>query len=45
MKSDSQFQLDVLAELTWDTSIDARHIGVSVDSGVVSLLGNMSNLG
>jgi osmotically-inducible protein OsmY len=44
MKSDLQLQLDVLAELTWDPSIDARHIGVSVDSGVVSLTGNMNNL-
>jgi osmotically-inducible protein OsmY len=44
MKSDLQLQLDVLAQLTWDPSIDARHIGVSVDSGVVSLKGNMKNL-
>jgi osmotically-inducible protein OsmY len=44
MKSDLQLQLDVLAELTWDPSIDARHIGVSVDSGVVSLTGNVNNL-
>jgi osmotically-inducible protein OsmY len=44
MKSDLQLQLDVLAELTWDSSIDARHIGVSVDSGVVTLSGNVTNL-
>ncbi|MBC7750195.1 MAG: BON domain-containing protein [Candidatus Saccharibacteria bacterium] len=44
MKSDLQLQLDVLAELTWDPSVDARHIGVSVDSGIVSLSGNFDNL-
>jgi hypothetical protein len=30
----------VLAELAWDPSVDASHIGVAVEKGVVTLLGD-----
>lgn len=39
MKSDSQLQHDVMAELEWDPIIDHADIGVSVVDGVVSLNG------
>ena len=37
MKTDSGLQRDVLAELTWEPSVQAQHIGVSVKGGVVTL--------
>jgi len=37
MKTDSQLQLDVIAELKWEPSIDAARIGVVVKDGVVTL--------
>ena len=39
MKTDSQLQRDVMAELEWDPSIDHADIGVSVIDGVVALNG------
>ncbi len=39
MKSDSQLQQDVLAELRWDPSISEEEIGVAVKEGVVTLTG------
>jgi osmotically-inducible protein OsmY len=39
MKTDSQLQNDVMAELTWEPSITANEIGVSVADGVVTLTG------
>ncbi|MFO0416092.1 MAG: BON domain-containing protein [Pseudomonadota bacterium] len=39
MKSDKQLQKDVMDDLTWDPSIDASKIGVSVVNGVVTLTG------
>lgn len=39
MKTDSELQRDVLAELEWEPSIDAADIGVAVVDGVVSLNG------
>jgi osmotically-inducible protein OsmY len=39
MKSDSQLQRDVIAELEWDPSLDHEAIGVSVAAGVVALNG------
>lgn len=39
----STLQHDVLAELEWDPSIDATKIGVTADSGVVSLSGHVSS--
>lgn len=39
LKTDSQLQLDVLEELKWEPGIHHEKIGVSVDSGVVTLTG------
>ena len=41
MKTDSDLQRDVLAELTWEPSVQAQHIGVSVKDGVVTLSGDV----
>jgi osmotically-inducible protein OsmY len=43
MKSDIQIQHDVLAELAWEPSIDASHIGVEVKDGVVTLDGHVAS--
>ena len=43
MKTDSQLQADVLSELKWWPSIDAAHIGVTAQDGVVSLTGQVAN--
>ncbi len=39
MKTDSQLQHDVMAELAWEPSVDHADIGVSVNDGVVTLSG------
>jgi osmotically-inducible protein OsmY len=39
----STLQHDVLSELEWDPSIDATQIGVTADSGVVTLTGHVSS--
>jgi osmotically-inducible protein OsmY len=41
MKTDTQLRKDVLAELEWDPSINANHVGVSVADGVVLLTGRL----
>ena len=41
MKTDSQLQHDVLAELKWEPSINATEIGVAVRNGVVTLSGHV----
>jgi osmotically-inducible protein OsmY len=41
MKTDKQLQEDVLAELAWESSVNAAHIGVEVDQGVVTLSGHV----
>lgn len=41
MKTDTQLQLDVLAELQWEPSIHAAGIGVEVSDGVVTLDGSV----
>ena len=41
MKTDSQLQRDVIAELNWEPSVDARQIGVEVSEGVVKLSGHV----
>ena len=41
MKTDSQLQQDVLAELKWEPSINAAEIGVEVKNGVVTLAGHV----
>jgi osmotically-inducible protein OsmY len=43
MKSDTQLQRDVLAELAWEPSINAAHIGVEVQGGVVTLAGHVDS--
>ncbi len=45
MKSDTQLQHDVMAELKWEPSIDATHIGVTADQGVVTLSGHVASFG
>jgi osmotically-inducible protein OsmY len=41
MKTDTQLQNDVMAELKWDPSINANQIGVEVNGGVVTLFGHV----
>lgn len=43
MKTDSQLQQDVSAELQWEPSICAAHIGVEVKDGVVILAGQVDS--
>lgn len=40
--SDAALKQDVLDELDFEPSIDAAHIGVAVDHGVVTLTGHVS---
>jgi osmotically-inducible protein OsmY len=42
MKTDSQLQRDVTAELAWEPSVHATQIGVEVRDGVVTLAGNVA---
>ena len=44
MKTDKQLQKDVMAELSWEPSINAAHIGVEVENGVVTLSGHVDKL-
>lgn len=41
MKTDAQIQLDVIAELKWEPSVQATQIGVEVKDGVVTLAGHV----
>lgn len=41
MKTDTQLQADVLAELKWEPSVNATGIGVQVKDGVVTLSGHV----
>ena len=43
MKTDTQVQHDVLAELKWEPSVNAAHIGVEVNDGIVTLAGHVSS--
>jgi osmotically-inducible protein OsmY len=43
MKTDKQIQQDVIAELGWEPSVNAAHIGVEVTDGVVTLAGHVSS--
>jgi len=43
MKTDSQLQQDVMAELKWEPAVDAAQIGVAVKDGVVSLSGEVGS--
>jgi osmotically-inducible protein OsmY len=44
MKTDAQLKADVLAELTWESSLDANAVGVAVKDGVVTLTGHLDSL-
>jgi osmotically-inducible protein OsmY len=41
MKTDAALQLDVIAELKWEPSVNAAHIGVEAKDGVVTLAGHV----
>jgi osmotically-inducible protein OsmY len=41
MKTDSQLQQDVLAELAWEPSVNAAEVGVEVKDGIVTLAGHV----
>src|SRR5580658_8145526 len=43
MPRDTHMQLSVIAELDWEPSINAAHIGVAVDNGVVTLTGQVES--
>jgi len=43
MKTDTQLQQDVIAELEWEPSVEAAQIGVEVRDGVVTLAGQVSS--
>jgi osmotically-inducible protein OsmY len=43
MKTDSQLQQDVIAELKWEPSVHAARIGVEVKDGVVTLEGQVDS--
>jgi osmotically-inducible protein OsmY len=43
MKTDAELQQDVIAELEWEPSVQATHIGVEVKNGVVTLAGHVSS--
>lgn len=44
MRTDSEVQHDVLAELEWEPSLDATQIGVAAKDGVVTLTGHVPHL-
>lgn len=43
MKTDIQIQQDVMAELKWEPKVNAAHIGVEVNNGVVTLSGHVDS--
>jgi osmotically-inducible protein OsmY len=43
MKTDTQLQQDVIAELNWEPSVNPADIGVEVKDGVVTLSGHVSS--
>ncbi len=43
MKTDKQIQLDVMAELAWEPSINSEEIGVEVKDGIVTLAGHIGS--
>ena len=45
MKTDAQLKKDITDELDWEPSVNATHIGVSVDRGVVTLTGHVESFG
>ena len=45
MKTDMDLKRDVEDELTWEPSVDASHIAVSVNQGIVTLIGHVPAYG
>jgi osmotically-inducible protein OsmY len=43
MKTDSQLQQDVMAELKWEPAVNAEQIGVEVKDGIVTLAGHVDS--
>ncbi len=43
MSHDHELQQAVLAELAWEPSVTAAHLGVSAVSGVVTLTGHVES--
>lgn len=43
MRTDSQIQQDVIAELRWEPSVNATHIGVEVNDSVVTFAGHVGS--
>jgi osmotically-inducible protein OsmY len=43
MKTDAQLHKDVMAELKWEPSVNADHVGVVVTHGVVTLSGHVDS--
>jgi len=43
MKTDTQLQQDVIAELRWEPSVQSERIGVEVKDGVVTLTGQVNS--
>jgi osmotically-inducible protein OsmY len=43
MKTDAQLKKDVESELEWDPSINATHVGVTVNDAVVTLAGHLDS--
>jgi osmotically-inducible protein OsmY len=43
MSSDTQLQISVLAELEWEPSITAAHIGVAANGGIITLTGQVES--
>jgi osmotically-inducible protein OsmY len=43
MSQDTRLQLSVLAELEWEPSITAAHIGVTANAGVIALTGHVES--
>jgi osmotically-inducible protein OsmY len=41
MKTDNALQLDVIAELKWEPSVNAANVGVEVKDGIVTLAGHV----
>lgn len=44
MKTDSQLKHDINAELEWDPAINAAHVGVAVEDGVVVISGHLGSV-
>ncbi len=43
MKSDATLQKEIIAELSWEPTINAERIGVEVQDGIVTLAGQVDN--